>query len=247
MKLALLADIHSNLEALNACLTHAEAQGAERWAFLGDLVGYGADPQAVLDIVMAYAATGAVVVIGNHDAAVLGQVSERMHDSAERAIEWTRARLSADQTEFLAALPLTVRDEDILCVHASAAAPDRWIYVSDPLRAAHSITEGGATYVVSGHVHTPVLYYQGTDARPQPFRPVPGVAIPVARYRRWLAIVGSCGQPRDGSPTASYAVLDTERAELTYFRLPYDFHATARKIRAAGLPAKLAERIERAR
>jgi len=245
MRLALLADIHSNLEALSACLAHAETQGAERWAFLGDLVGYGADPEAVLDIVMAYASMGAAVVQGNHDAAAIGRLAERMNEAAERAIEWTRSRLRPGQSEFLAALPLTSRDEDILFVHASAAAPDRWIYVSDPLRAAYSIGASDATYVFCGHVHTPMLYYQGADARPQPFRPLPGVPIPVPKHRRWLAIVGSCGQPRDGNALTGYAALDTERAELTFFRLPYDFRSAARKIRAAGLPDKLAVRLER--
>jgi diadenosine tetraphosphatase ApaH/serine/threonine PP2A family protein phosphatase len=247
MKLALFADIHSNLEALTTCLAHAEAQGAERWAFLGDLVGYGADPGPVLDIVMAYFTTGASVVLGNHDAAAIGQGTETMNENAERAIAWTRSKLSPGQSEFLAALPLTVREGELLFVHASAAAPDRWIYVTDPLRAAYSIGASGATYVLSGHVHEPVLYYQGADARPQPFRPVPGVPIPVPPHRRWLAIVGSCGQPRDGSTLATYALFDTARGELTYFRLPYDHHTAARKIRAAGLPEKLALRIERGR
>jgi diadenosine tetraphosphatase ApaH/serine/threonine PP2A family protein phosphatase len=247
MKVALLADLHANLEALGACLGHAEAHGTDRWAFIGDIVGYGADPQAVTDIVMAYAATGATVVLGNHDAAAIGLGSENMNEQAEAAIRWTRGKLSNAHKEFLATLPLTVRDDGILFVHASAAAPDRWIYVSDPLRAAHSISASGATYVFSGHVHVPVLYFQGTDARPQPFRPVPGVPIPVPRHRRWLAIIGSCGQPRDGNPAACYALLDTDRAELTFFRLPYDHFVTARKIRAAGLPEKLALRIEQGR
>src|SRR5919106_734390 len=118
MKLALIADVHSNLEALSACLTHAEARGIERWAFLGDLVGYGADPEAVLDIVMAYAATGAIVVLGNHDAAALGRGSEHMNETAERAIEWTRERLKPAHKEFLASLPLAERADDVLFVHA---------------------------------------------------------------------------------------------------------------------------------
>ncbi len=247
MKVALLADLHANLEALSACLAHAEEQKTDRWAFIGDIVGYGADPQAVTDIVMAYAETGATVVLGNHDAAATGLGSEHMNEQAEAAIRWTRDKLGSAHKEFLSTLPLTVREEGILFVHASAAAPDRWIYISDPLRAAHSISAASATYVLSGHVHVPVLYFQGTDARPQPFRPVPGVPIPVPRHRRWLAIIGSCGQPRDGNPAACYALLDTARTELTFFRVPYNHLVTARKIRAAGLPEKLALRIEQGR
>jgi diadenosine tetraphosphatase ApaH/serine/threonine PP2A family protein phosphatase len=245
MKMALLADIHSNLEALGACLAHAEAGGAERWAFLGDLVGYNADPVAVLDIVMAYAAGGASVVLGNHDQAALGRSAQRMNENAERAMEWTRARLRPEHVAFLSSLPLAIRDGERLYVHASAAAPERWTYVSSALRAQHCMAEGGAAYTLCGHVHAQRLYFLGADARAQPVRPTPGTPIPVPPHRRWLAIVGSCGQPRDGNTAACYAVLDTDRAELTFHRLSYDHDVTARKIRAAGLPERLAERIER--
>lgn len=245
MRIALLADIHANLEALTACLAHAEARGAGRFAFLGDLVGYGADPVPVLDIVMAYAAGGARTVLGNHDQAAIGAASERMHDSAERVIDWTRGQLRPEHRAFLAALPYTSRDGDRLFVHASAAAPERWIYVTDPLRAAHSMDGAAATYTFGGHVHEPRLYYHGADARPQPFKPTPGEPIPVPGHRRWLAIVGSCGQPRDGNPAACYAMLDAQRAELTFHRVPYDHASAARKIRAAGLGERLAARIER--
>jgi diadenosine tetraphosphatase ApaH/serine/threonine PP2A family protein phosphatase len=90
-----------------------------------------------------------------------------------------------------------------------------------------------------------VLYFIGADQRPQPFLPMPGVPIPVPRHRRWLAIVGSCGQPRDGTPAACYATFDPERALLTYHRVPYDYEAAARKVRAAGLPEEFARRLER--
>ena len=134
MKLALLADIHSNLEALTACLAHAREQGAERYAFIGDLVGYGADPGAVVDLVADHRARGAVVVRGNHDHAVVAP-SETMNPAAERAVAWTRDRLSAAQRAFLGELPLVERLGDALFVHASADAPSEWIYVSDPVRA----------------------------------------------------------------------------------------------------------------
>lgn len=246
MRLALLADIHSNLEALDACLSHAEANGAEGFAFLGDLVGYGADPGPVLDVVMGRAAAGAHVVLGNHDQAALGRTAPRMHDNAERAIEWTRRRLRADHVAFLQSLPLTAREGERLYVHASAAAPERWIYVTDPLRAAHSVSGAGATYTFCGHVHEPRLYFEGMDGRMQPFAPTPGSPIPVPSHRRWLAIVGSCGQPRDGRTAACYALLDDERRSLTFHRLAYDHAAAAGKVRRAGLPERLAVRLERA-
>jgi diadenosine tetraphosphatase ApaH/serine/threonine PP2A family protein phosphatase len=245
MKLALLADIHANLEALSACLGHAEAQGAEGFAFLGDLVGYGADPVAVLDLVMEHAGRGAAVVLGNHDEAALGRGDGRMNDNALRAIDWTRSQLGSVHRKFLAGLPLTVRDGERVYVHASTVAPLRWIYVTDAMRAAHSMDGAGATYVFSGHVHEQRLYFQGADGRPQPFAPTPGSAIPVPAHRRWLAIVGSCGQPRDGNPATCYAILDVSRRRLTFHRLAYDNASAARKVRKAGLPERLAYRLER--
>jgi diadenosine tetraphosphatase ApaH/serine/threonine PP2A family protein phosphatase len=243
MKLALFADIHANLEALGACMEHAKFQGATSFAFLGDLVGYGADPSAVLDIVQEQFSEGAIVVRGNHDNAVL-EPSETMNDSARAAIEWTRGRLQPAQIDFLAQLPLVIHEDGMTFVHASAAAPEKWLYISDSLRAAHSLEAAGSTYVFSGHVHEPVLYYTGAGGRPLPFEPVAGKAIPVARHRRWLAIPGSVGQPRDGNPAACYALFDAARVTLTYYRIPYDYDQAAAKIRSANLPERLALRLE---
>jgi diadenosine tetraphosphatase ApaH/serine/threonine PP2A family protein phosphatase len=244
MKLALLADLHANLEALTACLADARDRGAEAYAFLGDLVGYGADPAAVLDVVRAHAENGAAVVLGNHDAAVLDPAeAATMNPAAAEAIAWTRGRLSAEHRAFLASLPLVARRGEMLFVHASADAPREWIYVTDPLRAGHSLAAAGTPWVFSGHVHEPVLYYASAADRPLPFRPVPGVAIPVPGRRRWLAIAGSCGQPRDGNTAACYAMMDDARPTLTFHRVPYDWPTAAAKVRAAGLPPRLADRL----
>ena len=244
MKLALFADIHSNLEAITACLAHAQALGADRYAFLGDLVGYGADPVAVLDLIERHAANGAVVVLGNHDAAAIGRLADPMNANAEAAIAWTRAQLGPRQRAFLETLPLTIKDDNMLFVHASAAAPGQWAYVTDPAEAEQSIGAGNANYIFCGHVHEQKLYYMGAGGRPMPFRPVPGTPIPTGRHRQWLAIVGSAGQPRDGYNAACYAFFDRERERLTFFRVPYDHRTAAQKIRAAGLPERLALRLE---
>jgi diadenosine tetraphosphatase ApaH/serine/threonine PP2A family protein phosphatase len=245
MKLALFADVHSNLEAITACIAHAQALGADRYAFLGDLVGYGADPVAVVDLIARHAAEGAVVVLGNHDAAVLGRPDHTLNSHAQAAITWTQAQLGERQRDFLAGLPLTVRDENILFVHASAAAPEQWIYVTSLHEAEESIRVGGASYIFCGHVHEQKLYYIGAGGRPMPFRPIPGTPIPTGTHRRWLAIVGSAGQPRDHSNKACYALADLDRARLTFFRVPYDHALAAQKIRAAGLPERVARRLER--
>lgn len=245
MKFALLADIHSNIEALDACIDHARHHGAERFAFIGDLVGYNADPIAVIARVSAMVhEQNAIAVLGNHDEAVVKGNTQSMNDAAAAAVKWTQTRLSPAQIEFLAGLPLTQRDGKMLFVHASAAAPARWPYILDGNQAARSIEAGKASYVFSGHVHDPVLYYLGRDGHPQAFVPVAGIPIPVSHHRSWLAVVGSCGQPRDGNPAARYALMDTAQEMLTFFRVPYDHAAAAQKVRRAGLPEALAARLE---
>jgi len=245
VKLALFADIHSNLEAITACLDHARAMGAQRYAFLGDLVGYGADPVAVLELIERHAVDGAVVLLGNHDAAAIGRPSDGLNENALAAIAWTQRQLGEKQRAFLASLPLTVRQDDILFVHASAAVPEEWTYVSGAIEAERSMQAAAAGIVFCGHVHEQMLYYMGLGGHPMPFRPVAGTPIPTARHRQWLAIVGSAGQPRDSNNAASYALADLERARLTFFRVPYDYRLAAQKIRVAGLPERLAIRLER--
>ncbi len=131
MKWALLSDLHANAQALQACLDHARAQGAERFAILGDLVGYGAHPGEVVDQVMQLAAQGAVVIRGNHDdMAVSPQPTD--HSLGASTALWTHQQLSASQRDFLAALPLQVQEQHTLFVHASAEHPERWRYVDRP-------------------------------------------------------------------------------------------------------------------
>lgn len=243
MILALLSDIHANLEALEACLKHARGNGAGRFAFLGDYVGYGADASAVVAILMRYAAEGAVLVKGNHDDAIAAS-APYMNDAVRDSIAFAREVLSAEQKAFLASLPLTARQAQTLFVHASAAAPGRWTYVDSPAAALKSLRAADASYTFSGHVHDQLLYAE-VDSRAAQHRPVPANPIGVGAHRRWLALVGSVGQPRDGLPSAAYALFDDAARRLTFFRVPYDHHAAATKIRRAGLSAALAHRVEK--
>lgn len=243
MRLALLSDIHANLEALEACLRHAAAAGATQYAFLGDLVGYGADPEAVVQRVRDHVDRGAVAVKGNHDEAI-GLAESYMNEMARDAIEWQRGQLSAGSKAFLAALPMVQRLGDACLVHASAASPERWPYVDSPAEAERSLAAADATWVFSGHVHVQELYFAGPRGRTSLFRPVPGTPVPVGRHRRWLALVGSVGQPRDRNPAAAYALFDQDAAKLSFHRVPYDRHAAAEKIRRAGYSDALAYRVE---
>lgn len=246
MRIALLADLHANRRALEACLEHAERSHADRWVFLGDYVGYGPEPQEVVETVMAAVERGAIAVGGNHDHAV-GEARESMHSDAETAMAWTRGQLDAKARDFLATLPLRFEDDSRLYVHASPQTYPAWIYVNDPSSAKRALEASRAQTVYCGHTHHPALHGITATGQLVSFQPVPGVAIPLPRHRRWLTVVGSVGQSRDGDPQAAYALLDTERCEITHHRVPYDIDATAQAILQAGLPPSLASRLLKGR
>jgi diadenosine tetraphosphatase ApaH/serine/threonine PP2A family protein phosphatase len=166
-----------------------------------------------------------------------------MNDQAAEAIDWTRTQLSAAQREFLASLPLSVNEDDRLYVHANAYAPGAWDYVTDLYSASRSIIATRAHVTFCGHIHVPALYHMSMTGKFASFDPVDRVEIPLSSHRRWLAVIGSVGQPRDYNPAACYAVLDVERSVLTYIRVPYDVESAARKIREAGLPINLSDRL----
>ncbi len=243
MRLALMADIHANREAFEACLADAEMKGAERIVLLGDYVNYGADPDWVVGTIMGLVASGrAVAVRGNHDAGAAGK-NGGMDASVEPVLEWTRNQLGGDQRAFLGALPLTLEEGDCLFVHAEASQPAKWAYVSDAREAERSLRATSRRITFTGHVHRPAVYNVAEASRPGSFRPVPGVAIPLLPRRRWLVVAGSVGQPRDGNPAACWSLLDSTRAEVTYHRVPYEIEEAARKIRRAALPEMYAERL----
>jgi diadenosine tetraphosphatase ApaH/serine/threonine PP2A family protein phosphatase len=242
MRIALMTDIHGNREALEACLDHAAQNGVGRYVFLGDYAGYGADPGWVIDTVQAHVGRGAAAVLGNHDAAVLTD-SEDMNDAAAAAIAWTRTQLDVRQRAFLAGLPLAIEEKDRLYVHASGFEPDQWHYVDELYAAAKSLMATRVHSTFCGHTHVPALFHMSMTGKFASFDPVDRVDIPLTRQRRWLAVIGSVGQPRDRDPAACYAVLDDERDLLTYVRVPYDIETAAKKIRAAGLPLSLSTRL----
>jgi diadenosine tetraphosphatase ApaH/serine/threonine PP2A family protein phosphatase len=246
VRLAVLTDIHANREAFQAVLDETVAHRADRLVLLGDLVGYGPDPEWCCDTAARLVAEGAIAVKGNHDSAASGG-DEAMVSLAARAMDWTRARLSDAQRAFLAGLPLTAQEADILFVHASASHPEAWSYVTSDTRAAPSFRAVAARVILCGHTHVPLLASADRSGmvREQSFRP--NLAIPLLRSRRWLAVVGAVGQPRDGVAKAAWAMLDIGRNELTFRRTAYDAGRTAAKLRAAGLPEELALRLLKGR
>jgi diadenosine tetraphosphatase ApaH/serine/threonine PP2A family protein phosphatase len=240
--LAVFADIHANRQAFSACLDFARAHGAGRIICLGDYVGYGADPEWTVEIVMGLVEKGALAVRGNHDNAI-GALAETMNAEAQAAIEWTRGRLSAPQRRFLAELPMALDEEDRLYVHSEASSPARWRYVESTADAGRSLLATAAHVTFCGHIHRPVLYSMSVTGKMTSFVPTSGVTMQLLQRRRWLTVVGSVGQPRDGDPAASFAMFDTTSREITYCRVPYDVDTAAKRIRENGLPLWLADRL----
>ena len=242
MRFAVLTDIHANREAFEAVLADAAARGADRIALLGDMVGYGPDPEWCVDKAASLVAAGALCIQGNHDSAAAGGV-HTLSPNAKKAMVWTKAQLTDAHRAFLAGLPLTITQGDVLFVHASANDPGSWIYVTSANMARGAFRSCEARIILCGHVHVPLLASSDLAGvvRVQAFRMA--TPIPLIRSRRWLAVVGAVGQPRDGFVQAGYAVLDTGTNELTFRRVPYDATRTVQKMRAAALPEDLALRL----
>jgi len=244
MRLALLTDIHGNREAFEAVLADLSARQVDRIAVLGDVVGYGPDPAWCVGRVMDLVGQGALCVQGNHDHAI-GTRSESMSAIAKAAIDWTRPQLTAEQAAFLAALPISQGLGDVLLVHASANDPSGWIYVTSERSAMPSFRICPAQVIFCGHVHVPALFTCDMRGTVRGHQIPMAKPVPLLRSRRWLAVVGSVGQPRDGVAQAGYALFDTVSQEVTFRRVAYDCAATAAKVRAAGLPETLALRLLR--
>lgn len=242
MRIALFSDIHANREAFQACLDAAARLAPDRTVFLGDIVGYGADPEWCAQAVMARAAAGAIVLRGNHDHAI-HEPRERMNEIGAAAIAWTRGVLSEAAKAWLAQLPLEAEEDDRLYVHADASEPWRFHYVTDADAARRSLAATSARVTLCGHVHVPALYGLTATGKTASFSPIAGVAVPLPAPRRWLGVLGAVGQPRDANPAACFGMLDTAAATLTWHRVAYDIEAAATKIRAAGLPERLAMRL----
>src|SRR3954468_10438411 len=236
MRIAVLSDIHSNLVALEAVLAHAGAVDAI-W-HLGDVVGYGPDPDGVVARLADVAATG---VRGNHDAAALGgDEIEWFNPEARAAAEWTRDTIAEDTRAWLAGLPERAEDGEMTLVHGSARDPLRE-YITSAAIARANLGDFTTRHLLHGHTHVPVAFAEDSG-RIGGVVPRPGTSVALAG-RRVLLNPGSVGQPRDGDPRASYLVLDRDADTVTWQRVAYDVAPVQTAIRAAGLPGRLADRL----
>lgn len=242
MRYLVLSDIHANLEALEAVLAAAHG-GFDRVLVLGDLVGYGADPNAVVERIATMPA--ADVIRGNHDKVAAGlSPSSSFNHLARAAVAWTARTLTPDNMAYVAALPMgpvTVDDTIEIC-HGTPFDED--VYVFDELDAMRSLRAAKRPLCLFGHTHVPAAFEQAGDS----LRPLgPGRAgafeMPLTRGARRLVNCGAVGQPRDGDWRAAYGVVDTDKETLAILRVEYDVERAQRKILEAGLPEMLAERL----
>jgi diadenosine tetraphosphatase ApaH/serine/threonine PP2A family protein phosphatase len=238
MRVAVLSDIHANLVALEAVLAAIGTVDAI-WQ-LGDVVGYGPEPNAVVDRLRAAGARG---VRGNHDAAALGGPEiDWFNPDARAAIEWTRGRLDPATREWLAALPTALTEGDHLLVHGSPRDPT-WEYVTSSAvaRANLAVLADGTRIGLHGHTHVPIAFREDGPAV-EVISPDDGSSLDLDG-RRVLLNPGSVGQARDGNPTSSWLELDTARSTATWHRVAYDIGAVQAAMRSAGLPARLVDRL----
>ena len=228
MKFAIIADIHANLEALQAVLADAKEQGCTHHAFLGDFVGYCADPKACVDIVRAM---NAPCVKGNHDEYCATNLApDGLKAHAAKTVEWSRKQLTDDDRQWLQTLPYVLKVEDFIIVHASLDQPERWQYVFDKLAAAASFPYQNTQMCFFGHTHVPVAFVRDTVVRGGTY-----TKFKVQPGKKYFVNPGAAGQPRDNNPKAAYVVYDMDEGTVELRRSAYDIAATRKKMREAGL------------
>jgi diadenosine tetraphosphatase ApaH/serine/threonine PP2A family protein phosphatase len=243
MRYLVLTDIHANLEALDACIGDAEARGFDQTLVLGDLVGYGADPNAVIERVQAM--KPAAIVRGNHDKVACGlEQAEGFNTVAKSAAYWTYETLTPASREWLSALPQgphTVDDVVEIC-HGSPFDEDAYIF--DELDALRALKVARRPLCLFGHTHYPVTFQLSAEAFDST-GPSALAETQIALRRGWKYLVnpGSVGQPRDGDPRAAYAIVDTTASHVELIRLDYPVEIAQAKLVRAGLPEVLAQRL----
>lgn len=245
MRVLILSDLHANLPATEAVLAHAEQDGWDSTIVLGDLVGYGADPAAVIDVVRGL--RNLTIIRGNHDKVAAGiEDPVDFNTVARQAAEWTIEQLDSDHAEYLRALPrgpLMVEGLGVRAAICHGAPFDEDYYLFDGDDAAAALGSLDAALVLCGHTHLQMAFRQVAEGRNSFVTRVDDERIVLDAAGRLLVNPGSVGQPRDGDARAGYATLDTVEGALTLHRVDYDIAEAQRRILEAGLHPALAERL----
>ena len=240
MKYGILGDIHSNLSALREVLQRFDAAGVERTISVGDVVGYGAAPAQCIELLRE---RDTLVVKGNHDAACVKELDDRYFNNyAREAVLWTMGALSVRDKNWLRDLPMVARTDHLEVSHGCLAAPEEFNYVQMPRDAEPSLDVMDRLVGFVGHTHVPIALIQPTSPGPTGFTKDP--LIELADFDRTLVNVGSVGQPRDGNNQAAYALYDSDKLTVETLRCDYDRELEANRIRSAGLPSMLADRLD---
>ncbi len=236
MKYAIIADIHANWEGLQVVLADALANKVTHYACLGDVVGYNANPKECLDVIRSM---GMPLVKGNHDEyCSVDSALEGFNPHAAEAVNWTRAQLAEDDILWLREMRYIRLVANFTIVHATLDGPKRWGYVFDKLAAAASFTYQNTGVCFFGHTHVPVAFVRDSTVRGGTYS-----KFKVEAGKKYFVNVGSVGQPRDGNPKCAYVIYDMDEQTIELRRLDYDIATAQAKIRAAGLPERLAERL----
>ncbi|PIU45158.1 MAG: hypothetical protein COS95_05285 [Ignavibacteriales bacterium CG07_land_8_20_14_0_80_59_12] len=229
MPIAILSDIHSNLEALQEAMIYIEHAGVDEVVCLGDIVGYGPDPNECVDIIKSACSR---VVKGNHDAAACGQLSLGcLNRPGRAAMEWTQETLTRENREYLASLPLIEKNGGTTFVHASPLKPEEWTYIDSPYEAAPAFEAFDTPVCTIGHTHVPGILSEDL------------ATLVLKEGLRCLINVGSVGQPRDGNPRLSFGLLDVAKWKYENIRIDYKIGDVAKRIVERRLPGILAERL----
>lgn len=229
MRLAIISDIHSNLEALTKALELIKTQKVDEVICLGDIVGYGANPNECIELVQQHCTT---VLLGNHDRAALDlALTKTFTTNARVSAQWTYQALTEASKQYLRSLPMTSRFPEMFFVHASPHEPEEWHYILSILDAQPALRSFSEPICFIGHTHVPAIYTES------------GRFAHVDKRIKSLVNVGSIGQPRDGNPMLSYGLFDADRWFYENIRDDYDVEAAGEKILAVGLPRALADRL----
>ena len=243
MRVAVLSDIHSNRQALEAVFAAVDETAVDQVWCLGDMVGYGADPDACTTLVRERCGT---CLVGNHDLALLGALdTSTFSETAAAAVDWTREHVSEETVEFLRSLEPAASQQGVGLFHASPRDPV-WEYVLSTDQAEAGLEAQEERVGLIGHSHIALFFVRAEGARPgyaQGAQAGDGAEVDLAEGS-WLLNPGSVGQPRDGDPRAAWLELDTVEWTAQYHRVPYDIEGAAAAILSAGLPNVLAERLE---
>ena len=239
MRTAIISDVHANIEALEAVMARIDRERYDRVVCLADVVGYGASPDACCDLLRE---RGVPTLMGNHDAAVTGAMDESYYyQGARRAVQWTRDHLSDENYRWLYGLPYTRVEKDVGFYHSAPVVPSGFFYVVQASEAQAHVQVLDRLRPVSfiGHAHLTLIFGVSENRVIQ----VEPQDLVVNGEYRFIANVGSVGQPRDRDPRACFAVWDHEAMRIEFVRVPYDIETAAAKVMAAGLDEKFAKRL----